>query len=61
MVGRLVHGLQALSAFAEQAARYWPTGHAAVLHAVHAAPSRKYPALHVQSQASAPYGLPAEV
>ena len=61
LAGRFVHGWQALSALAAQAVRYWPIGQADVLHAVHAEPSLKYPALHVQSHASEPYGLPPEV
>ena len=61
MAGRLVHGWQALSALAPQSVRYWPTGQAAVLHGEQTAPLRWYPALHDQSHASAPYGLPAEV
>ena len=38
LAGRLVHGWQALSALAPQSVRYWPTGHADVLHREQTAP-----------------------
>lgn len=50
-----------LSAVAVHGVRYWPVGHKAVLHGEQAPAAAKNPATHCQSQASAPYGLPADV
>ena len=61
MVGRLAHGLQALSAVAVQTVLYCPIGHASLLHGEQVWPLRKYPASHAQSHASVLEGLPAEV
>jgi hypothetical protein len=61
LTGAFVHARQALSVLVLQVVLYCPTGHVEVLHRVQVAPFKKYPALHDQSHASAPYGLPPEM
>ena len=61
LVGRFMHDEHTPSAVGVHCVRYCPTAHGVVLHAWHVPPFEKYPGLHTQSQASEPYGLPADV
>jgi hypothetical protein len=55
-----VHDVHTLSAVAVHTVLYCPVGQVKVLQGLQVWLLLKYPVLHLQSHASAPYGLPAD-